>query len=252
MQENKTRLTFVGHATVLIELDGTRVLTDPLLRDRALHLRRRGAAINSDWHTNIDAALISHTHIDHFDFASLRKLDKNTPVIAPLGAGDDIRRLGFAHVREVSAGESVRVGAVRLTATRAAHIPTPRVNAPPIECLGFVVEGSRRVYFAGDTDLFDEMRDLRGQIDAALLPIWGWGPRLGRGHLTPRTAAQAAEIINPRVAVPIHWGTLHPVGIGWMQPAYLREPGMQFKRETARLAPLVDVRVLEVGESTVI
>lgn len=244
----QTRLTYVGHATVLIEMDGLRVLTDPFLRDRAGHLRRRGAAINPAWHTNLNAVLISHTHMDHFDSESLRKLDKSTPVIAPRGAGGWLSGLGFSWVSEVGAGERTNVGGAHVTATHAAHIPTPRLNAPAIPCLGYVVEGSRNVYFAGDTDLFDDMRHLRGQIDAALLPIWGWGPRLGRGHLNPRTAAQAVEIINPRVAVPIHWGTLHPPGMGGM--AYLREPGAAFARETARLAPHVDVRVLQAGEST--
>lgn len=244
-----SKITYVGHATVLIELDGLRALTDPVLRNRTAHLRRRGAALNAKWHEKIDLILISHMHLDHFDAPSLSLLDKSTPVVAPRGAGESLQRLGFDRIYEVSAGEHLSMSGVSLNVTRAVHTPMPRPNAPPIACLGYVLEGAQWVYFAGDTDLFDEMRDLRANLDVALLPVWGWGPRLGRGHLNPHRAAQATQLLNPRVAIPIHWGTLHPLGMGWMNPAYLTQPGKEFKRHAARLAPQVDVRVLQPGES---
>ena len=76
----------------------------------------------------------------------------------------------------------------------------------PADALGYVIAGGgRRVYFAGDTELFEEMSELR-PIDLALLPVWGWGPSLNPGHLDPAGAARALALLRPRVAVPIHWG----------------------------------------------
>ena len=81
------------------------------------------------------------------------------------------------------------------------------------DAVGYVITGSEVVYFAGDTDLFDGMHEL-GPVDLALVPIWGWGPGLGAGHLDPVQAAEAVARIRPRLVVPIHWGTYFPIHLG--------------------------------------
>jgi L-ascorbate metabolism protein UlaG (beta-lactamase superfamily) len=106
------------------------------------------------------------------------------------------------------------------------------------------------VYFAGDTQLFPEMEALAGRVDAALLPVWGWGPRLGTGHLDPRTAAEALVRIRPRIAIPIHWGTFYPFALARLWPRPLERPPQDFAREAARIAPLTEVRLLTPGETT--
>ena len=118
----------------------------------------------------------------------------------------------------------------------------------PTAALGFVVNGRNRIYFAGDTDLFDGMADF-APLDVALLPVWGWGPSLGHGHMDPARAARALTMLSPRLAIPIHWGTLYPAGLGWFRPRLLTEPPRRFARHAAELAPDVDVQVLEPGES---
>jgi len=230
----------VGHATVLAELDGARLLTDPVLRSRVGPLRRHGAAPAPGVAANLDAVLISHLHRDHADVASLRRIDPCTPVLAPPGAGAFLARQGLAEVRELAPGESSDVGAVTVTAVEAHH---------GVEAVGFLLEGRRRVYFAGDTDLFEGMERL-GPLDLVLLPVWGWGPTLGSGHLDPERAAQAAALISPRVVVPIHWGTLYPLGLSRLRPEPLHAPPREFARRVRELAPQVEVRVLEPGEST--
>ena len=109
--------------------------------------------------------------------------------------------------------------------------------------------GSHRVYFAGDTDLFPEMATLADDLDVALIPIWGWGPTLGRGkHLDPEGAAQAVALLRPRIAVPIHWGTYHPLHMGLREvPSFLHQPPVRFVEAAAAAAPEVEVRVLEPG-----
>jgi L-ascorbate metabolism protein UlaG (beta-lactamase superfamily) len=112
-----------------------------------------------------------------------------------------------------------------------------------------VIEGTQSVYFAGDTDLFEEMREL-GPVDVALVPIWGWGPGLGGGHLDPGRAAEAVARIRPRVAIPIHWGTYYPIHLGLRRvPAFVDLPPLEFLAAMKETAPDVEVRVLGVGES---
>ena len=105
------------------------------------------------------------------------------------------------------------------------------------------------IYFAGDTELFDGMSEIDDALDVALLPIAGWGPTLGPGHLGPREAAVALTRLRPRVAVPIHWGTLYPLGLRFRRDRVLADPPREFARHAAELAPEVDVRVLAPGEA---
>ena len=250
------RLTYVGHATTLIELGGRRILTDPLLRSRLGHLQRHGAPPAGSITRDIDLVLISHLHLDHLDPPSLQRLDHHTEIVVPAGARDLLRRLGFQRVYEVVAGDDFRTRGVRVVATHAEHPGRrrpPRLGGAEADTLGFVVEaGGRRVYFAGDTDAFPEMEEQIGQVDVALLPVWGWGPTLGEGHLDPRGAAEVAARLRPRVAVPIHWGTFFPVGLRRVRPGRLTDPPHEFARYTGEVAPDVEVRVLEPGESTLL
>jgi L-ascorbate metabolism protein UlaG (beta-lactamase superfamily) len=242
------RIKFVGHSSVRIELDGVTFLTDPLLRERFLHARRVGGPAPEDALEGLDALLVSHLHMDHLDFPSIRELDRRTPVICAAGAGRVLRRRRFRDVTELRPGESTEVGSVRITATDAHHDGRRWPLGPEVPALGYDLRGSSRVYFAGDTDLFNEMAELHG-VDAALLPIGGWGPRVGEGHMDGASAAQAAALIRPRVVVPIHWGTYMRADLIRKRPELLTQQPPSLLAETARLAPDVDVRVLQPGES---
>jgi L-ascorbate metabolism protein UlaG (beta-lactamase superfamily) len=244
------RVTYVGHATVLAELDGVRLITDPVLRARIGPLRRHGAPPAPGVTGDLDAVLISHLHHDHADLPSLRRIDRDVPVLAAPGSGKLLERQGFVAVSELAPGRSSRVGEVVVTATEAEHPGGGRFERRS-EAVGFVLSGRRRqIYFAGDTDLFDDMAGLGGELDLALLPIWGWGPSLGSGHLDPERAARAAALLAPRIAVPIHWGTLYPLGLARLRPDPLRSPPREFETWMRALAPQVEARVLAPGEAT--
>lgn len=245
------RVTYVGHATVLVELDGVRLLTDPVLGAAVGPLRRHGATPSHGVTDELDAVLISHLHHDHADLPSLRRIARDVPILVPPRAGGFFERHGFAAVSELAPGESTRVGPVTVAATRALHPGGGRFERDS-EAVGFLLAGGgRRVYFAGDTDLFDGMEEIGdGGLDLALLPIWGWGPSLGPGHLDPERAARAAALLAPRIAVPIHWGTLYPFGLARLRPGPLRLPPREFAARMAELAPQSEVRVLAPGEAT--
>ena len=184
-------LDFIGHSSVVVGLDGVRLLTDPVTRARVGPLRRVQPVPDRERLRDIDAVLISHLHWDHLDVPSLRDLGRDTAIIVPAGAGPWLRGVGFRDVRELAVGGETSVGGVVVRGVPAVHSgyrPPLGPTAPP---LGFVVRGSRTVYFAGDTDLFDGMGQLGEPIDLALLPVWGWGPRLGTGS-PPRPVAGGA------------------------------------------------------------
>jgi L-ascorbate metabolism protein UlaG (beta-lactamase superfamily) len=242
-------LDFIGHSAVRIELDGVRLLTDPVTRGRVGPLRRVEPVPDRHRLHDIDAVLISHLHWDHLDVPSLRDLGRSVPVFVPVGSGPWMRAAGFRDVRELGVGDVADVGGVVVRAVPAVHSgfrPPLGPTAPP---LGFVVRGSRSIYFAGDTDLFDGMGELGEPIDVALLPVWGWGPTLGRGlHLDPLRAAQALRLIRPRAAVPIHWGTYWPHALGRVFPERLVEPPAAFVEYAAELAPDVQTVPTAVGD----
>ncbi len=204
------QLTYVGHATVVIDLDGVRLITDPVLRPRVLHLRRVGPVPPSALR-GLDAVLISHAHWDHLDVPSLERLGKELPIVCPGGVSGLLRRRKFRNVTTLEVGEEVRIGALVVSAVHAEHEGARGPLGASGE-LGYVVSGSRRIYFAGDTDLFDDLAAI-GPLDLALVPVTGWGSKVGPGHLDPERAAEAVRRLQPRVAVPIHWGTLARIGL---------------------------------------
>ncbi len=234
---------------MLLELDGLRILTDPVLRSRVGHLRRRGPRPSPQVTDRLDTLLISHLHHDHADRRSLRSVSPETPVVAPPGAGRFLERCGLTAVSELAPGRSLKIGPVEITAVQAVHGHGRSPISRRSGAIGFHLSGSRRIYFAGDTDLFDGMADLADGLDLALLPIWGWGPNLGPGHLDPERAARAAAMLSPRVAVPIHWGTFFPLGLASVLPRRLSTPPHEFASWCRKLAPKVEVRVLLPGEA---
>jgi L-ascorbate metabolism protein UlaG (beta-lactamase superfamily) len=153
------RITWIGHSTVLIELDGVRLLTDPVLRTRFAHLRRVPERTDVAALGQLDAVLVSHLHYDHLDLPSLDRLGRSQRVVVPVGGGGLLRKRGFTLVDELDRGDELEIGAVTIRATYAEHDSRrghPWSASAP--ALGYIVRGSSTVYFAGDTDLFDGMR----------------------------------------------------------------------------------------------
>jgi L-ascorbate metabolism protein UlaG (beta-lactamase superfamily) len=241
-------LTYVGHATVLAELAGVRLLTDPLLGGGILHVRRRVPAPAIEDLRPLDAILISHAHRDHLDHASLRRLAAECPTIVPRGCAPTARRGGAREVVELDAGDRMPLGHIVVEAVHAEHDGRRHPFGPPVIALGYLLEGPCRVYFAGDTDLFPEMSSLAGRVDVAMLPIWGWGPRVPPGHLDPARAAEAVARIQPPIAIPIHWGTLRAIGSQrGLDPV---APARAFAEAVTRAAPRTEVRTLMPGQRT--
>jgi L-ascorbate metabolism protein UlaG (beta-lactamase superfamily) len=231
---------------VVIDLDGVRFITDPLLRSWVPGLVHRHRVRDLRVVDGVQGVLISHLHHDHLDLPSLRYLPPDAQVLAPIASAPLIRRR-MRSVLEMRETESAEVGGVRIVATHAKHVGFRAPFGPLGGSLGFVLEGSQRIYFAGDTDVFPGMAEL-GPIDLALLPVAGWGPTLGPGHMDARAAVEALQLIRPRLAIPIHWGSLVPFGLHVRTWPYLKRPPHEFAEIAARVVPEVSVRVLEPGQ----
>ncbi|MFH8568547.1 MBL fold metallo-hydrolase [Streptomyces sp. NPDC017993] len=248
-------VTWWGHATVTVEDSGVRVLTDPLFVRRLAHLRRRRGALPPPEAARADLVVVSHLHADHLHPASLARLSPGTRLLVPRGAMAAVaglRRVAAERrlrVTEVLPGEEVAVGPVTVRAVHAAHDGRRLPYGPQrVPALGYVVQGAARTYFAGDTGLFDEMADEVGACEVALLPVGGWGPFLGHGHLNARRAAEAAARLAPCSAVPVHYGTYWPIGMDAVRPHEFHSPGQEFERQSALVAPEVRVHRLGQGE----
>ncbi|BCY13996.1 MBL fold metallo-hydrolase [Actinoplanes sp. L3-i22] len=248
-----TSVTWWGHSTVWLADSGVTLLTDPVLTDRLAHLKRMaGPAPRLPGAP--DAILLSHLHADHFHVASIKAVPGNPILIVPRGAAAfAAKALGPAIAKrcvEVGVGDEVEVGAVRVRAVPARHDggrgPWSRERA---EAIGFVVEGNTKIWYAGDTGLFEQMHDL-GPLDLALLPVGGWGPTLGsHGHLDAADAAEALRRVKASWAVPVHYGTLWPIGMGRVRQHMFAGPGPRFAELAARTSPDARVRVLAQGET---
>jgi len=248
------RITWWGHATTTIEVDGTRLLTDPVLTSRIAHLRRRRGPAPRAAAGNCDAVLISHMHADHLHLTSLPQVAPDAALVVPRGAAKLIHADGGAAYSErcieVAPGNQIRIGSLDITAVTAHHdgrrLPWSSYSGP---ALGYRVEGAPSVWFAGDTDLYDDLAAEAGPVDLALVPVGGWGPSLGPGHLDPVRAAEAVRRVGARRAVPVHFGTFWPIGLDWLKPELFLPPGSRFKAAMAEVDPEVTVALLLPGES---
>ena len=244
-------VTWLGHATTLIEMAAVRVLTDPVVTSRVGPLHNSAAAATRDAALlDVDAVLISHVHPDHLHPASLRRLPPDTRVIVPAGAAPVLTRAlgGRVQVEELTIGQRTKVGSTVLEATYAEHKASRQPRVGRVVCLGFMIGHGPKVYFAGDTNHFAGMADLGAEdIDLALLPIGGWWVTLGPGHLDPLGAARALRLLRPRAVLPIHWGTLRVPGLWRVRPGLQTRAGSTFAAHAADLSPEVTVHLPTPG-----
>ena len=239
-------VTRIGHATVLLDFDGCRILTDPWFSERWGYYHGEPYGLTLDQLPHLDGVLVSHDHYDHFDLQSFRHYpDKGVPMLLKRGLAAKARAAGFGNVRELDARESTALGPLTITAAPGKH------KVPEIT---FVLEGlGLTVYFGADTLLIPELREVARRfprLDLALLPVNGLTlrPLLNRQVvMNAREAAELCTVLRPRAAVPIHYAfTGGPI----QDRLVLKYTGTaeEFAREAAQRAPGTQVRILAPGE----
>ena len=244
------RLTWLGHASWLVQLDGVSLLIDPALRDTITGFIRRNVApgLSFEQLPSISATLVSHNHYDHLDMPSVRRV--GSPVISGVGMARYFRP-GALAVTELDWWGSTKVGPVTVHFVPSQHWSRRSLNdANETLWGGFVVEGSSaRVYHSGDTAWFEGFREI-GQrfpeLDAAMLPIGAYDPEwfMSKQHMNPEEAVRAYEALGARRFLAMHWGTFK------LTDEPLDEPPQRLDAEwSRRKLPREPLHVLAVGES---
>ncbi len=252
------RVTYIGHATLLLEMSGTRILTDPNFDPKLGRLLPRvsppGIALSEL--PSLDALLLTHAHADHLSFASLDQLPQDLPLFAPPVVARWLRRMGYRHAVELEPGGVSQVGTIRIHAASATH----RGNRYGFDRwrsaanMYLLDTGEETCFFAGDTALVEDTHHLvertvwqtDRELDLALLPIgyapW-WKPGFRRGHLTHEDALVLFERLRARVLVPYHWGTFRHV------TATAHDAIRRLRTRLASHHLSESVRILEPGET---
>lgn len=226
------RITYIGHATLLLEIGGYRVLTDPNFESTLGRLLPRVTApgIALEQLPSLDALLLTHAHFDHLSFTSLDKLPRNIPLFAPGVIAKWLVRKGYANAVALNPGEqnSLGNGALRIHAGRATHAGNRYgLDRWRRAANMYLLESDdESVFFAGDTALTDETHHLvehvlwmaNRELDVAMLPIGhapAWKRRaFRRGHLTGEDALVLFKTLRARAMLPYHWGTFRHVTAG--------------------------------------
>lgn len=229
------RVTWLGHSTLLLELDGFRVLTDPVFGDRASPFsfagpkRFHAVPASIGQLPPLNAVLLSHNHFDHLCAASMREIAKlHVPVITSLGVGAELERLGVdpAVVTELDWWESHTLpgGGLTFTAAPAQHFSGRGMldRNTTLWSSWSIATANRKVFFSGDTGLTDEFVDIGkrlGPFDVTMLEVGAWHPAWGTIHLGPENALRAFEMLGGGTLLPVHWGTFDLALHAWDEPA---------------------------------
>lgn len=229
------RITWLGHSTALLELDGVRVITDPVFGPRASPfpmggpLRHHPVPVNLAQLGRLDAVLISHDHYDHLCMPTVHALARQgVPFVTALGVGAHLEAFGVApeHIRELDWWEEAWVadGRVRITATPAQHFSGRGLkDRNQTLWASWALRSDRHhVFFSGDTGLTEEYRELGRRLDrfdVVMLEIGAFHPAWGGIHLGPHNAMKAHALLGSGVLMPVHWGTFTLGTHGWAEPA---------------------------------
>lgn len=233
--ENGLRITWFGHSSILLEIDGSMVLIDPVWGERVSPVSFIGPA---RFHENpisleeliqlpIDAVVISHDHYDHLDYPTIQALARTgTKFLVPLGVGSHLEHWGIeeSRIEELDWWDEVKIGPITFVATPAQHFSgrTLSDRDKTLWSSWAILGPEHRIFYSGDTGYFEAFKEIGerlGPFDVSLMAIGAYDDRWAFVHFTPEEALQAHKDVRARKFVPVHWGTFNLAFHGWTEPA---------------------------------
>jgi L-ascorbate metabolism protein UlaG (beta-lactamase superfamily) len=211
------RVTWVGHATFLIQTEGKNILVDPNWANWLAFVKRvRHPGISLDHLPPIDLVLVTHAHFDHLQLRSLRKIANQQPIVVPRGVGKLVQNRGFSEVHEVGEWDGLNLAGFSITFTPAKHWGARVVHDVDNAFGGYLIknQSGRTIYHCGDSAYFDGFGEIgrHSDIDLAFLPIGAYNAMSGRSvHMNPEEALEAFHDLNARHMIPMHYGSF-PLG----------------------------------------
>jgi L-ascorbate metabolism protein UlaG (beta-lactamase superfamily) len=227
-ESDRPRLTWIGHASFLGSLAGSRFLIDPVFSSHAgvLYPRHTAPGLRLEELPPVEALIVTHNHFDHLDARALGAVPPDVPVVVPLGLGPWMRRRGRLRVAELGWWDAVDVAGLTVTLVPACHWSRRGIFDTNRSLWGGVVVegGGHSIYHAGDTAWFDGFRDIGDRfpdLSAALLPVGSYEPAwfMERYHLNPEQAGRAFLDLGARCFVPMHWGVFQLADEPLVEPA---------------------------------
>jgi N-acyl-phosphatidylethanolamine-hydrolysing phospholipase D len=213
-------ITWIGHSTLLVQMEGLNILTDPIWSDRCSPLqfigpkRHAPPGVAFEDLPPIDVVLISHNHYDHLDRLTIEQLGNDPLYLVPLGIGNFLQDIGIQHYEELDWWESVTFNGKKFVCTPAQHFSNRSMfdRNKTLWSSWAVIGEERKFYFAGDTGYFPGFKEIAerfGPFDIAAIPIGAYLPRwfMSPVHLSPQEAVQAFLDLDAQIFVPVHWGT---------------------------------------------
>ena len=256
VDDDQLGVTFIGHSSFLLQVDGRKVLVDPVFSKRLIVLRRqRRPGLRVEELPPIDLILLTHAHMDHLDMASLRRVIRATrrligttpEVVVPRGVEDLVERLGFSKIHGLEWWDEAEVAGLKVTMTPCKHWGARMFRDVHRGYGGYVVEGGgQRIYHSGDTAYFEGFSEIGARLrpEVALLPIGAYFPDAYRSvHTSPEEAVRGFVDLGAERMVPMHYGTFR---LG-REP--MEEPLQRLEAEATRLGIKGRVNVLEEGET---
>ncbi|MBI2083528.1 MAG: MBL fold metallo-hydrolase [Deltaproteobacteria bacterium] len=243
------KISFLGHATVLIESNGVTLLTDPVLSNRIFWLKRQSPLpINPGDLPPLSAILISHAHYDHLDLPSFKYIPSRVPVIVPPELKKLVSKTLKNPVMELKTGETFSVAKdLTVKAFPVAHYGFRILPFRYTKCNGYLINlNGHKIFFPGDTAYRSDFKELTSEgIDMALMPIGCYQPEwfMKKRHISPAEAIQIFEEIEAKQMIPIHWGTFQ------LSTEPLNEPIEWLERLVAEKGIAKKVQILKPGES---
>jgi L-ascorbate metabolism protein UlaG (beta-lactamase superfamily) len=227
-------VTWYGHSTVLVEIEGHRILLDPVWSDRCSpsplvgpkRLHQPPVAVHEL--PAVDAVVISHDHYDHLDMATVQSLVALQPTVlfvVPLGVGAHLERWGVPEIRivELDWHEATRVGDVELVATPARHFSGRGFTRNETLWAGWVIKGpTRRAFYSGDTGYFPgftEIGERHGPFDVTLVQIGAYLDAMADIHMVPEDGVTTHLEVRGALMIPVHWATFSLAPHAWAEPA---------------------------------